>query len=88
MLVGTGLPAWMLVWLGGVLWSGRGIPRWFMASFLLLTAFGPIAMAFFCKTWMETLTLLGAAIPIAFSVQPTLRSYLGKPAKPKTLVEL
>src|SRR4051812_32650686 len=61
MLVGIGLPAWMLVWLGMVLWSGRGIPRWFMASFLLLTALGPIIMAFLCNTWMETLTLLGAA---------------------------
>ena len=33
MSVGVGLSAWMLGWLGMVLWSGRSIPRWFIASF-------------------------------------------------------
>lgn len=88
MLVGIGLPAWMLAWLGMVLWSGRGIPRWFIASFLLLVGFGPIIMAVFCKTWAEALNLLAITVPTALSVQPTLRSYLGKPAKPKTFDEL
>ncbi len=88
MFVGTGLPTWMLVWLGMVLWSGRGLPRWFIASFLLLLVFGSFIMAFFCKTWNESLTFAAMAIPTAISVQPVLRNYLGKPEKPKTFDEL
>ncbi|QEH36575.1 hypothetical protein OJF2_51590 [Aquisphaera giovannonii] len=88
MLAGTGLPTWMLVWLGMALWSGRGLPRWFIAAFLLLVGFGSFILAFFCNTWEESLTLAAMAIPTAISIQPVLRTYLGKPAKPKTFDEL
>lgn len=87
MLAGTGIPTWMLVWLGMSLWSGRGLPRWFIASFLLLVGIGPIFLAFLCDTWTESLTLAAMAIPTAFMVYPTLRIYLGKPAKPKAIDE-
>jgi hypothetical protein len=88
MLVGTGLPTWMLVWLGLVLWSGRAIPRWFIASFLLLTGFGPLLSAFFCNTWMESLALVGVAAPSAMMAHCALRNYLGKPPKPKAFDEI
>jgi hypothetical protein len=88
MLIGIGLPTWMLVWLGACLWAGRGIPRWFMVSFLLLIGFSPFIMALFCNTWMESLTLVAMATPAAISVWPVLREYRGKPSKPKTIDEL
>jgi hypothetical protein len=88
MLVGTGLTTWMLVWLGMVLWSGRAIPKWFITSFLLLTGFGPLLLAFFCNTWMESLAMVGMVVPSAMSALSVLRSYLGKPPKPKTFDEI
>ncbi len=87
-LVGTGLPTWMLVWLGMVLWSGRAIPRWFIASFLLLIGFGPLPLAFFCNTWMESLALVGMAAPSAMMAHWALLNYLVKPPKPKAFDEI
>ncbi len=88
MLVGIGLPTWMLVWLGMVLWSGRAIPKWFIVSFLLMTGFGPPLLAFFWNTWLESLALVCMVAPSAMSAQPVLRNYLGKPPKPKPFDEI
>jgi hypothetical protein len=88
MFTGTGLSAWTLGWLGMVLWSGRTIPKWFMASFLWLIGAGPLLLAFLCDTWMESLTLVGMVAPIAMSVPSVLRNYPAMPPKPKTFDEL
>ena len=87
MLVGTGLPAGLLVWLGMVLWSGRGIPRWFIALFLIPTSLGPLALAFSAKTWMESLMWAVGFAPMAMATLSVLRNDPATP-EPKTIDEL
>ena len=82
MLLGCGLPSAALVWVGVALWAGRGVPRWFMASFLVLIGFGPLLLACLGRTWSESLTMLAVAVPTVVSVYPTLREYWRHTAKP------
>ncbi len=88
LLVGVGLTAWMLGWLGMVLWSGCSIPRWFIASFGLLIVAGPAVAVLFSGSWMETLTMVGMVVPGALGFQSVLRNYPGTPPKPKSFDEL
>ena len=88
MSVGVGLSAWMLGWLGMVLWSGRSIPRWFIASFGIVIVAGPVVAVSFSGTWMEALTMVGMVVPGALGFQSVLRNYPGTPPKPKTFDEL
>jgi hypothetical protein len=88
MFAGVGLSASMLGWLGMVLWSGRRIPKWFIASFGLLIVAGPVVAVLFSGTWMESLAIFGMVIPSALGFQSVLRNYPGTPPKPKTFDEL
>ncbi len=88
LLVGVGLTAWMLGWLGMVLWSGRSIPRWFIASFGLVIVAGPVAAVLFSGSWMEALTMVGMVVPSALGFRTILRDYPGKPPRPRTFDEL
>ena len=85
MLAAVGLTAWMLGWLGTVLWSGRRIPKWFIAGFLLLTLAGPLVLAFLCNTWTESLASVGMVAMNAMGFRTVLRNY---PGKPKAIDEL
>ena len=84
----SGLSASTLGWLGMVLWSGRRIPKWFIACFALLIFAVPVVAVLISGTWMESLAMLGMVIPSALGFHSVLRNYQGPTFKPKTLDEL
>ena len=88
MLAGVGLTAWMLGWLGMVIWSGRMIPRWFIASFGILIVAGSVVAAMFSHTWAEALALVSTVPATALGFRSVMQNYPGQSPKPKTFDEI
>lgn len=87
MLFAAVLTAWMLGWLGMVLWSGRGIPRWFIRGFLLVLIGGQVVCACCCNSWSDAGVIVSSLVISAAGFPTIWRDYGAKPAKPPALDE-
>ena len=81
MLGGAGLLAWMLFWLGRVLWTGRSIPGWFLNGFFLsILAIGTVPSLLEGK-WMDALIVAGMIVPSGLSFWNAQAQSTKKPPK-------
>lgn len=76
----------MCVWLGGLLWSGQAIPKWFILATAAFFGLTPVVACLARREFPGELEIVGMLCPSLLAFYPQIPSK--KPAKPVEFEDL